>query len=245
MAVVVPVVAVALIIIALIIWWRKREANKRSEQQRKSEIEDYGYNPNNDPTLPAVGGSAFGDGSEMREDNSGYRGWGTTSTSRKLSTNLSSGPGMGNTVSENGSNRGYHHVGSPSDGTAHFSDGYGGRISGDSETIGALGMGPPTSHNKATRDIARGPSNASSANSGGHHSEESEDGTLIDGPGAAGYYEDSPYYNHVQTQHGAYGDGPYGNGQPVIRDVTARRNTRIESPSVIPQQGNSGISQNF
>jgi hypothetical protein len=33
-------------------------------------------------------------------------------------------------------------------------------------------------------------------------------------------------------------------GQPVIRDVQARRNTRIENPSHFPQQS-AGISQNF
>jgi hypothetical protein len=32
--------------------------------------------------------------------------------------------------------------------------------------------------------------------------------------------------------------------QPVIRDVQARRNTRIENPSHFPQQS-AGISQNF
>ena len=55
------------------------------------------------------------------------------------------------------------------------------------------------------------------------------------------YYNDPGYY-----QPGPYGDNSYGGGQqPVIRDVQARRNTRIENPSVFPQQGNSGIAQNF
>jgi hypothetical protein len=56
------------------------------------------------------------------------------------------------------------------------------------------------------------------------------------------YYDNQGYY-----QQGPYGNNdPYGAGQqPVIRDVSARRNTRIENPSVFPQQGNSGIAQNF
>lgn len=53
------------------------------------------------------------------------------------------------------------------------------------------------------------------------------------------------YYDESMPQHGPYGDGTYGGGHPVIRDVPARRNTRIENPSVFPQQGSSGIAQNF
>jgi len=56
----------------------------------------------------------------------------------------------------------------------------------------------------------------------------------------------NPYLTDNHPQAGAYGDHTYGGGgQPVIRDVQARRNTRIESPSMSYQQGNAGIAQNF
>ncbi|KAL5333775.1 hypothetical protein BJX70DRAFT_380027 [Aspergillus crustosus] len=57
------------------------------------------------------------------------------------------------------------------------------------------------------------------------------------------YYDENPYYTDVQQQYSGYND-PYG-GQPVIRDVQARRNTQIQNPSVFPRQGNAGIAQNF
>lgn len=64
-------------------------------------------------------------------------------------------------------------------------------------------------------------------------------------PGTAQYYDD-PYYTDGAAQNGGgpFVDNSYG-APPVIRDVQARRNTRIESPSVFPQQGNAGIAQNF
>ncbi|KAL2833640.1 hypothetical protein BJY01DRAFT_224898 [Aspergillus pseudoustus] len=58
------------------------------------------------------------------------------------------------------------------------------------------------------------------------------------------YYDENPYYTDVQQQYGGYSD-PYAGGQPVIRDVQARRNTQIQNPSVFPRQGNAGIAQNF
>ena len=52
----VPVVVVAALVVAAIFFWRKRKQRKNEEEQRRKEMEDYGYNPNNDPTIPAVGG---------------------------------------------------------------------------------------------------------------------------------------------------------------------------------------------
>jgi len=256
---VVPIVAVALLIIAGVFFWRKRKARKNAEEQRRKEVEEYGYNPNNDPTIPAVGAGGYGeDGSEMREDGAGYRGWGaTSSTQRQPSTTLSGGRAQpGQAISDEGSNPGgYHSQGSPTEGTqpsteAHSNDPLTENarpMTGDSETIGALGAAPLAASGRQDRDIHRGPSNASSAYSGPARSDGSEDPA---GQGGAGgnpqYYEDGAYYNEAQPQHGPYGDGTYGgSGQPVIRDVQARRNTRIEKPSVFPQQGNAGIAQNF
>ena len=191
----------------------------------------------------------------MREtDGSGYRGWGTTATTRKASTTLSSGNGpIGVARSGSGSDPGGYH-GSPPTGASYdgHSDeplvGSPGRdrpITADSETIGALGAAPAASGNRSDKDIKRGTSNASSAYSGAHRSDTSGEGAVPNGAPGQNYYNEGLYYDDGMPNHGPYGDGSYGGGQPVIRDVQARRNTRIENPAVYPQQGNAGISQNF
>ncbi|KAK2802946.1 hypothetical protein FQN50_007191 [Emmonsiellopsis sp. PD_5] len=243
-AVVVPVVSVALIIIALLFWWKKRKANKLAEEERKQEIEEYRFNPNHDPTLPAVGLPVnYDDASAGRDGRGGgYRGWGTTtSNSRKLSTNLSSGGGIN---SDTASNPGHPRAVSPIDDSMPYEDDNR-PISGDSTTIGptppAVGA-LPVHGGRNNQNIHRGPSNASSAYSAANHSEISDDIPMPGAPHGAQYYDDAAYYNEGTHPQGPYGD----NGlQPVIRDVQARRNTRIENPAVYPQQGNAGISQNF
>lgn len=240
-AVVVPVVSVAIIVIAALYLWRKRKGKKAAEEERRKEVEEYGFNPNNNPTLPPVGG-AF-DQQQPSDDVSGYRGWGTTSAGRKASTNLSSGAGVGLAMSEASSAPGYRHATSPSEGTIQYSDGR--PTSGEAEPIGVLGAAPVAANNRAS-DIRRGPSNASSAYSAANHSEASEESHMSATHPTAPFYEDNPYYNETQAPYGGYRDGSYGgNGQPVIRDVQARRNTRIENPAVFPRQGNAGIAQNF
>jgi hypothetical protein len=238
-AVVVPVVCVALIVLGLIFWWRKRKARKLAEEERRKEVEEYGFNPNNDPTLPPMATNSYGE-----DGQAGYRGWGTTSNTngRKASTNLSSGAGgVGLAVSDNGSGAGYHHAASPSDGTIQYSED--GPHSDDSIT--ALGAVPAAASNR-NPDIHRGPSNASSAYSAAGRSEGSEESPITGAPPAANYYDDNPYYHDVHSQQNPYSDNPYGgNPPPVIRDVQARRNTRIENPDVFPKQGNAGIAQNF
>ncbi|KAL9108775.1 MAG: hypothetical protein Q9227_006432 [Pyrenula ochraceoflavens] len=254
-AVVVPIAAIALIVWALIFFWKKRKQRKDAEELRRKEVEEYGFNPNNDPTLPAVGsGSNYAEGgSEMAEDNSGYRGWGNTSTQRKPSTNLgSSRAGIGMAVSDTASNpSGQGYQGSPSNGQhsdVHSGDPLvgtpnGGRPpTGDSETIGALGAAPAA---RRQENMHRGPSNASSAYSGPRGSDASDEGPSSPQQGGAPYYEEPHYYSDAQPNHGPYGDGSYGGGQPIIRDVQARRNTRIQQQSHFPQQGSSGIAQNF
>ena len=253
-AVVVPVVAVALIVLALLFWWRKRKQRKDAEELRRKEVEEYGFNPNEDPTLPAIGGaSSNGDEpSEMTQtDGAGYRGWGTTSTNRKASTTLSSGNGIGIARSGSGSDPGGYQNGSPTAGTTHNSDVQSNDplvndrpMSGDSETIGDLGAAPAAGGNRQD-PLHRGPSNASSAYSGAHRSDTSGEGMIPGGAPGQQYYSEGMFYDEGMPQHGPYGDGSYGGGQPVIRDVQARRNTRIENPSVFPQQGNAGIAQNF
>jgi hypothetical protein len=241
-AVVVPIVAVALILLAGLFLWRKRKARKDAEELRRKEVEEYGYNPNNDPTLPAVGGGAHDGPFEMREENStGYRGWGTTavaSSGRKPSTTLS-GPSSGG----GGIGMAYSDPASPTHGTMsdtrsdnQLMDNSPG--SGEEEPLGA--MGPAVSGNR-NGDINRGPSNASSSYSAANRSDNS-------GDVAAG----GAYYANQYDAGNPYTDTPYGSppgraemsGQPVIRDVQARRNTRIENPAHFPQQS-AGISQNF
>ncbi|KAL9125310.1 MAG: hypothetical protein Q9217_005468 [Psora testacea] len=255
-AVVVPVVAVALIVIAVLFLWRKRKQRKEAEELRRNEVEEYGFNPNNDPTLPVVGGaSSNGDDGEMTQtDGAGYRGWGTTSTARKPSTTLSSGNGpIGVARSASDSDNGRYTNGSPTAGTNKSSAGQSDDpLVGsppnnrpeidDSETIGALGAVPSNNNGQG---MHRGPSNASSAYSGAHRSDTSGEGIISSSAPGQPFYSDGMYYDESMPQHGPYGDGSYGGGQPVIRDVPARRNTRIENPSVIPAQGSAGIAQNF
>ncbi|KAI9797177.1 MAG: hypothetical protein M1825_006036 [Sarcosagium campestre] len=251
-AVVVPVAGVALILILLLFFWRKRKQRKEAEELRRKEAEEYGFNPNNDPTLPAVAGAGNNreEPFEMSQDSTGgYRGWGATpSAARKPSGTMTSGNGpIGMALSDGGSPPGTHGPGaSPSQlPTSEAQSGdplLNSPERGEFEAVGALGAGPPAGGN---RDIRRGPSNASSSYSAGGQSDASGEAPLPAGAQNTNYYpselEDSSY-----PHPGPYGgEGAYAGGQPVIRDVQARRNTRIESPSVVPQQGNAGISQNF
>lgn len=248
-AVVIPVVVVALLVLAGLFLWRKRKARKTAEDERRKEVEEYGFNPNHDPTLPAVGGLA------MAEDDSGYRGWGNTATSsnRKASTTLGSGLAYSDSTSNPG---GYNNpsANSPTHGTysdAHSNDPLvnGRRETLDADAIGALGVvnAPNAATNAAYNNtgVQRGISNASSSYSAANHSDNSGEY-----PGMPPSNNPQEYYN----DQGYYQTGPYGSAdaysgaaqqQPIIRDVSARRNTRIENPSVFPQQGNSGIAQNF
>jgi hypothetical protein len=236
-AVVIPVVVVALLVLGAILFWRRRKQRKNNEDERRKEVEEYGFNPNHDPTLPAVGVA-----SEMTEDSSGYRGWGnkTTSSGRKASTTLNSGL----TQSDSNSNPGgYHSPNSPTHGAYSDVNSNDPLVNGRRETldadgIAALGSGPAAA--KAA-GVHRGPSNASSSYSAGNHSDVS--GESPDLPMS----NPQEYYNQSYYQEGPYaGNNAYGAGQqPVIQDVSARRNTRIEKPSVFPQQGNSGVATNF
>ncbi|KAL3473751.1 hypothetical protein BJX99DRAFT_232961 [Aspergillus californicus] len=235
-AVVVPVVSVALLVLLGLWLWRRYKAKKVAEEERRKEVEEYGFNPNDDPTLPAVIGGAA-------DDTSGYRGWGTTSAGRKASTNMSSSAGAGLAMSEAGSQPGYHHAATPSDGTIQYPEGHG--ALGETEPYGILGAAPvAAATNQRNADINRGPSNASSAYSAGNHSDVSEESHMSATHPGGPYFDENPYYTDTQQQYGGYND-PYGGGQPVIRDVQARRNTQIQNPSVFPRQGNAGIAQNF
>jgi len=237
-AVVVPIAAVALLVLAGIFFWRKRKQRKDAEEERRKEVEEYGYNPNADPTLPAVAGAGAGQ-YEMKEDgSSGYRGWGSTtlagSTGRKASTTMSGGGGAYSDATS--PTRGG--VSDTRSGEPLMSDR--GSPTPDGEVMGA--MGPSVANNRV--DVHRGPSNASSQYSTGARSDRSDDlppGAAFGGNTAYDQYGDgNPYVDAPPNRQGVAEMA----GQPVIRDVTARRNTRIENPAHYPQQS-AGISQNF
>jgi hypothetical protein len=242
---VVPIVAIALLFCLGLFLWRRRKQRKVAEEQRKAEIEDYGLNPNQDPTLATA---AYAEtGSEMAEDNSGYRGWGTTSSAqRKPSTTIGSGsrgaagaagPAMSESSSTAGGNA-YTHPPSDDMGEGAASGAFAGAAAG-----GVMGAVASRRRSNERSNINRGPSNASSAYSaGGAHTDMSEE---LPGSAPAPYYHEEGPYNYIdaQAQQGPYGDGTYHpSGQPVIRNVQARRNTRIERAPTYP---NVGIAQNF
>ncbi|KAM0269279.1 hypothetical protein ACHAPA_004208 [Fusarium lateritium] len=221
----VPIAAIAILALLGLFWWKKRKTRRQAEEERRKEVEDYAYNPNADPTIPAVG-MADG-GYEMREDgSSGYRGWGNTtlgSTGRKASTTLSGG-----------FTGAYSDITSPTRG--NMSDGRSGEPlmdgshSPEGEILGAMG---PSAANNRGADVHRGPSNASSSYSAAGRSDASD-------PMGAAYGAGGAYYDQ-------YSQNPYneaGPQQAIIRDNPARRNTRIENPAHYPQQS-AGISQNF
>lgn len=238
----VPIAAVALLVLAGIFLWRKRKQRKDAEEERRKEVEDYGYNPNADPTIPAMAAVPVEDGG------SGYRGWGNTtlagSSARKASTTMSGG----------GAGVAYSDATSPTRGGVSDNGRSGdalmdrGSPTPDGEILGA--MGPAAALNR--NDMRRGPSNASSQYSTGARSDGSGDGPVGMGYGGNTQYDQygagNPYDGSL-SRHGTIA-GNNGNnntaelpGQPVIRDVMARRNTRIENPAHYPQQ--PGISQNF
>lgn len=228
----------ALIVVAALFFWRRRRQRRDAEEERRKEVEDYSYNPNNDPALPDIGGVAgagAGAGAyELKDDTtSGYRGWGSTtvgSTGRKASTTMSGGVG-GAAYSDVSHSR--------LDPSENYSEGpliNDGSRSPEGEILGA--MGPSAAENRS--NVHRGPSNASSSYSAAGRSDAS--GENVPGVAYGNYYDGygNPYGNNAQGQQGP-AEVP---GQPVIRDNPARRNTRIENPSHFPQQS-AGISQNF
>lgn len=212
---------------------------------------EYGFNPNSDPTLGPAAAAYTDNQSEGQDDQSGYRGWGATNSNRQPSTTLgSNGRAAGGLALSESSSQpgGYATQASPNATSDQYSADplmNGHPESGDG--VAALGpVGGLARHRSGTGDIRRGPSNASSAYSSGHHSDASSEAPQMPGP----YYqqEEVPYniYNEANPSHGPYGDGSYGGAgtQPVIRDNQARRNTRIERAPTFPQ-AQGGISQNF
>lgn len=256
-AVIIPIAAVIGFVILGLWFWRRRKAKKNAEELRKNEMAEYGYNPNSDPTLPV--GAAYTDGASEANDDSGYRGWGaTSSTNRKPSTTLGSNSraaAMGGAgMSDHGSQAGYNAQPSPSGGSDQLSQdplvhGYeaaGIGAAGASMTTAAIPPRHPNRDSRISGGVHRGPSNASSAYSvNGGMARSEADSDIPDMPNRSNYYEQEvPYNVYDQPGQHQYQENTYGQGdQPIIRDVQARRNTRIQTAPNPPQQG--GIAQNF
>ncbi|KAJ2898736.1 uncharacterized protein MKZ38_003689 [Zalerion maritima] len=259
-AVVVPIAAVAIFFIIGLYFWRKRRAKKDEQEQRKQDLKDYAYNPN-DPTIPPVAGGT-GDSYEMKEDQpSGYRGWGAStlasSAGRGPSTTMSGGGAAGQPFSDINPLVAAHASDTRS-GEPVRSEG---TVSPEGEILGV--MGPPASQNRGG-DIHRGASNASSHYSLGAGSEDSGGiGVAYGGPNT---YPQQPAPAHQPQGTGyeqysgtnPYAENPYAfapapppgrqmpaemGSAPVIRDNQARRTTQIQNAAPFVQQ--PGISQNF
>lgn len=274
-AVVIPVFLVALLFIAGLLLWRRRKNKQHDEELRRKEVEDYSFNPNNDPTLPIVG-AAMASGSqqspEMQEDSSGYRGWGNSTSARKASTTIS-GAMIGAAFSDRTSNPDYfgnHSPGSPGNNSnGNSSDGRssdplvpvgaaaaaaGGhtRHASEHSTLGAM-AGPIAGANRA--EVHRGPSNASSSYSNANRSEHSvENIGIASSTGAQdysydatnGYVQPGPYEPASPTYGAMWGAQSSSSQQPTAHELSARRSTRVELPAYVPGQGSAGgISQNF
>jgi len=259
-AVIVPVVIIAVVVVGLVLYFRRRKTNRNAPTKR-----------------PVAGGIVGGDGPppgsdrdgayEMNEtDSAGYRGWGSTVRNPKSTVAGSSGypmPSVGKAVSDGG-------YSSPASAslpgyTGNISELYGGvnapaspvfpdsagLLAADrtapspafteSSTIGAM----PTFDSHNSEGLNRGISNASSNYSAMTHSDQSDfdqrQSQQYYGQNAQDY--DAAYFSNGTNMY--YDDT--SNPPPVIRDVQARRNTRIETPTNahFPQQGSSGIAQNF
>jgi hypothetical protein len=224
-AVVIPIVVVACLIIAGIFYWRRRNQNRDLAEERRKEMEAYQYNPNNDPTLPAV---ALSD----PERSSGYRGWGGSSgLGRKSSTNASSGVPASSPTSAN-----------------YFQDPYNrnGTMGSDAmdnlAPVAAPAIGIATTTGPGGNNLQRRDSNASSRYSQGALSNVSHTDQPVAYTGnQQDYYSDNTYYPANQTSpYEAYNNG----AQPIMRESPARRLTSsTQDQNRIPQQG--GIARNF
>jgi nitrogen fixation-related uncharacterized protein len=240
-AVIIPIAVVAALIFAGILLWRRRNRRLDDAEERRKEMEAYQYNPNNDPTLPAVG--------VKDDDNAGYRGWrntGAVGVGRKTSTNASSGVPQysdpGTLVQPVSPTHGAYATDAQGNTVGHHRNG-----TMDSDTMGNLG---PMAAGAATAGAAgaaagaaggalhRGVSNASSTYSNGAPSNHSNNDYPIPyNPNNQEYIPENMY-----SQSGPY-DGYNNGGQPVMRESPARRLTQVQDPNVNPQHG--GIARNF
>jgi hypothetical protein len=234
--VIVPLAAVAGLILAAVFFLKRRSRRREDEEKRNEEMAAYAYNPNNDPTLPAVAlkdETAMSDDGPVGAPGGGYRGWGPTGSAAAASAGVGS---LGRKTSTNASGNTYNQ-GPVSPGLPE--------VEGDNSYGAGLAAG----------GLHRGPSNASSTYSHGEGSRHSTDypgqpyitnqhyppqGPVQ--PGQAQEYQ--PYSDYYQPGPYDYGgQQPNGPGGPVIRDNPARRLTQIQEGQI--HSGHGGIAQNF
>ncbi|KAF3905792.1 hypothetical protein AA313_de0204928 [Arthrobotrys entomopaga] len=307
-AIIIPIFVVVLLAFLGIFLWRRYKKRKDSEEMRRKEVEEYGYNPNNDVSGAAGGAmmgasSAASHGEDMTETSAGYRGWGNTAGGRKASAPMSAGvpsnaTGPSYTSYQDGATNGRQYMAAPPPaqnelygspvggaavpaaaglaalGVAHSDDdpkrnqdrhSHSPLLSSptqrpstaDSSTIGAAG---PTGPSELDDGLHRGDSVASSRYTNATRHSEGSDVPEATGNNAYMNYtvDGNDYYNDVANPYGGdYDHQEHGTEQgyqqqspPMIQQVGARRNTRIENPSdhhyaQMSRQGNSGIAQNF
>jgi LPXTG-motif cell wall-anchored protein len=271
-AVVVPIVGVALIAIALLFFWKKRRRDKEMvAEQRRKEVEDYSFNPNSPAGAMITGGANSSNGEDApynMSESAGYRGWGSTNGGRKVPIGASVGSapafspvGMAYTENTYVDSNGYKGIApspgapstdggmsnapliNPSQGNRPGTADSGPTIGGVAGGIVGNGQGPKNADHEGIR---RGISNASSNYSAMTVSDNSDG--IPPGPYDAQYYAADGGYDEGHNYSGPYQQYPdAAYVPPVIREVSARRNTQIETPAShhYPQQGNSGIAQNF
>ncbi|KAK6351736.1 hypothetical protein TWF718_004883 [Orbilia javanica] len=105
-AIIIPIFGVILFAFLALFLWRRHKKRKDNAEERRKEVEEYGYNPNNDTsgpgpsTLAAAGGASHG--GDMAEMEAGYRGWGNTAGGRKASAPLSASAATSNTAGVGG-----------------------------------------------------------------------------------------------------------------------------------------------
>jgi len=259
-AVIVPVVILAVIAVGLVLYFKKHKTNRNASIKGPVASEIIGGGG------PPLGSDRDGPYEMSTTDSAGYRGWGSTARNPKSTMAGSSGYPMspvGKMVSDGGYNNPVS--AGPPGYPGNVSELYGGVIAPaspvfpdsagllavdraapspaftESSTIGAM----PTFDSHNSEGLNRGGSNASSNYSAMTHSDQSD----FDQRQSRQYYGsdvqdyDTAYYSNGPNMY--YDDT--SNPPPVIRDVQARRNTRIETPTSahFPQQGSSGIAQNF
>ncbi|KAF3310179.1 hypothetical protein TWF173_009981 [Orbilia oligospora] len=105
-AIIIPIFGVILFAFVALFIWRRHKKRKDNAEERRKEVEEYGYNPNNDtsgpgPSALAAAGGASHEG-DMAEMEAGYRGWGNTAGGRKASAPLSATATTSNTAGTGG-----------------------------------------------------------------------------------------------------------------------------------------------
>lgn len=228
---------------------KKRRERKLAEEERKQELEEYGFNPNNDVGgggAGAASGAAAalaasrGSGPAMDEVSGGYRGWGNTSNhGTKLSTGMTlSDPGStgsgGATMLEDDLGRPI----SSGEGFANYA--YGPGVTGHAmpsqhPAMGGMnrGMGMPMEDDgmPASLAINRGPGTAVAA-------------ATIPGAGTElpqGNAAEQGYMGNHNAQ-GSGESGMYGYGAPGAAAVM-RNNTTSSTSSGNLTRDNSGAAR--